>query len=94
MNNKQYQFKFETVNVEMVERLLKSLPDDTSSGSDNIDTKLLNVAAEDGEFVVYVNKYIKILYMYSMFENSKMVTKADMDLNLMLMKEYIYEECW
>lgn len=30
----------------MVERLLISLPDDTSSGSDNTDSKLLKVAAK------------------------------------------------
>uniref|UniRef100_A0A669AV95 Reverse transcriptase domain-containing protein n=1 Tax=Oreochromis niloticus TaxID=8128 RepID=A0A669AV95_ORENI len=46
MNNKQCQLKFEAVNAEMVERLLISLPDDTSSGSDNIDSKLLKVAAK------------------------------------------------
>lgn len=46
VNNKQCQFKFEAVNVEMVERLLISLPDDTSSGSDNLDSKLLKVAAK------------------------------------------------
>lgn len=46
LDNKQCQFKFEVVNVETMERLLISLPDDTSSGSDNIDSELLKAAAK------------------------------------------------
>lgn len=43
MNNKKCQFKFEAVKVETVERLLMSLPDDTPSGSDNTEGKLLKL---------------------------------------------------
>ena len=45
MKDKKHTFKFQCISTEQVRRLLESLPAYGSAGTDNLDSKIMNLAA-------------------------------------------------
>lgn len=54
MKDKQCTFDFSTVGIEKVKSLLNALPDEMSSGVDNMDGKLLKIATKNSPTLSYL----------------------------------------